>query len=782
LAPGESGVLEKGTTLAGYRIDGILGQGGMGAVYEATQLSLDRVVALKVLAAHLSDDPSFITRFQREGRIQAGIDHPHIVTVYDSGQTERGFFIAMRLVRGPNLKDLIVARELDAGRTLRIVTPAAEALDAAHQAGLIHRDIKPQNILVGGRDQAYLADFGLTKASGDQGLTKTGQFVGTLDYISPEQIRGEPATKESDVYALAGVLYECLSGVVPYPKDSEAAVLYAHMADPPPRLSEHRPDLPVSIEEVLVKAMAKEPRERFHSAGELMHEANRAFSRRTRAAFTPPGPIEAPQETGIRPAETDVATREGETQPAPDETVVAPKQPETAPAAEAAPDVTRAGAAPPPETVAPAAETVAPPGETQTPPPETQTPPPAPETQTPPPAPETQTPPPAPVAPAPGETRPGPGETQPGPAETAVGPEVTRPAAAPRQSTSAPTAAVGAAAAAGAAGGAAASVPGAPAQPTPAPPPAARRRGRPTFVIPMLAAGALVAIIVGFLVGHSSSGNSTPAGSKTVSSGPVDLPTPKDWERSAGPAQIPGLDFGKDGFTVTPSGGADEGSLTVGVTGATGTTLLPSSFVKTLSTPPKPNDGVKLGDLEALRYKGLRPKGFSQSLTVYAAPATEGAVTLACAAPSAKAGSFLPECEKVAAAVKLASGKPYPLGNDDTYAKDVTDAINTLNSQRSSGLKSMKKAKSGSAQAKAANSIAAAYASAAKSLDGTAVSPQFAGDNGKLVSALGKTESAYKSLASSAKKGSKSGYDKASKKVKSGESDVNGALSALKSG
>src|SRR6266480_5035870 len=249
VASADSGVLEKGTTLSGYRIDGILGQGGMGAVYEATQLSLDRVVALKVLAAHLSDDPSFITRFQREGKIQAGIDHPHIVTVYDSGQSDRGFFIALRLLRGPNLTDLIVARELHAGRTLRILTPVAEALDAAHRAGLIHRDIKPQNILVGGRDQAYLADFGLTKAPGDSGrLTKTGQFVGTLDYISPEQIRGEPATKASDVYALAGVLYECLSGVVPYPKESEAAVLYAHMADPPPRLSEHRPDLPASVE------------------------------------------------------------------------------------------------------------------------------------------------------------------------------------------------------------------------------------------------------------------------------------------------------------------------------------------------------------------------------------------------------------------------------------------------------------------------------------------------------------------------------------------------------
>ncbi len=256
-----SGVLDKGTTLAGYRIDGILGQGGMGVVYEATQLSLDRVVALKVLASHLTEDITFIQRFQREGQIQAKIDHPNIVTVFDSGKTDEGFFIAMRLVRGPNLKDMIVSRELDPGRTMRILTPVADALDTAHQAGLIHRDIKPQNVLVGGRDQAYLADFGLTKATGDKSLTKTGQFVGTLDYISPEQIKGDHATTASDVYALAAVLYECLTGVVPFPKDSEAAVLYAHMADPPPEVTKERPDLPGQLDEVLVEGDGQGPRQ-----------------------------------------------------------------------------------------------------------------------------------------------------------------------------------------------------------------------------------------------------------------------------------------------------------------------------------------------------------------------------------------------------------------------------------------------------------------------------------------------------------------------------------------
>src|SRR3954447_23465024 len=286
----------------------------MGVVYEATQLSLNRTVALKLLAGQLGDDPAFRERFRREGLLQAQIDHPNIVTVYEAGDTDEGLFLAMRLVRGPNLKDMIVARELDAGRTLRILTPVADALDGAHAEGLIHRDIKPQNILVSGRDHAYLADFGLTKAPGEKSLTKTGQFVGTLDYISPEQIRGKPASKQSDIYALAAVLYECLSGVVPYPKDSEAAVLYAHMSDDPPSVTETRPDLPGGLDDVIRRAMSKNPEERHQSASELMRDAEEAFSRKTRAAMTPPPPIESPEETGIRASETDVGTREARAQ------------------------------------------------------------------------------------------------------------------------------------------------------------------------------------------------------------------------------------------------------------------------------------------------------------------------------------------------------------------------------------------------------------------------------------------------------------------------------------
>jgi serine/threonine-protein kinase len=260
----------------------------MGTVYEATQLSLHRVVALKVLAANLGDDPGFRARFEREGHVQAALDHEHIVSVYEAGQSEYGLFLAMRLIRGPTLKQLILDRSLDPRRSVRLLAQVAHALDVAHQAGLIHRDIKPQNILIGKGDHAYLADFGLIKAPDEARLTGTGQFIGTIDYVAPEQIQGEPATPASDVYALTSVLYECLTGEVPFPKPSEAAVLHAHVMQPPPTVSERRPDLPAALDGVIAQGMAKDPWSRPSLAAELIQAASRALSSTPPAAPAPP--------------------------------------------------------------------------------------------------------------------------------------------------------------------------------------------------------------------------------------------------------------------------------------------------------------------------------------------------------------------------------------------------------------------------------------------------------------------------------------------------------------
>jgi len=289
------------TVVAGYRIDGTLGEGGMGTVYRATQLSLEREVALKVLTVELSSDPAFRERFRREGLLQAALDHPHIVTVYEAGEADERLFLAMRMVEGPTLKELIVRRELDDRRALRLLTQVAEALDAAHAKGLIHRDVKPQNVLVGAGDHAFLADFGLTKGSDDAAMTETGQFVGTIDYISPEQARGERATAGSDVYALTAVLCECLTGQVPYVRATEERVLLAHLSDPPPQLSQMRSDLPAALDEVVARGMAKDPAQRPASAGELMLMARRALG------AAPEGPAPG----GSAPGASTEATRLG---------------------------------------------------------------------------------------------------------------------------------------------------------------------------------------------------------------------------------------------------------------------------------------------------------------------------------------------------------------------------------------------------------------------------------------------------------------------------------------
>jgi serine/threonine-protein kinase len=273
-----STLIPTGQTIAGYRIDGVLGSGGMGTVYRATQLSLGREVALKLLAPLLSEDSGFRERFRREAMLQAALEHPNIVTVYAAGESEEGLYLALRMVAGTDLKALVENQPLEPGRALSLLDQAAAALDAAHEAGLIHRDVKPQNILVDEDDHAYLADFGLTKGAGDRGLTLTGLYLGSLDYVAPEQVRGEPFGAAGDVYAFACVLYEALTGEVPFPHETEAALLYAHVNAPPPRPSVRNPALPEALDAVIGRGLAKQPGDRYRSAGELVREARRALT------------------------------------------------------------------------------------------------------------------------------------------------------------------------------------------------------------------------------------------------------------------------------------------------------------------------------------------------------------------------------------------------------------------------------------------------------------------------------------------------------------------------
>jgi serine/threonine-protein kinase len=266
-----------GSIIAGYRIVELVGSGGMGVVYRASQASLERDVALKVISEGVVDDERFRTRFVRESRIAASIEHPHVLPIYEAGEDERRMFIAMQYVASGDLGRFVAARgRLDPPLAAALVAQVAEALDAAHARGLVHRDVKPGNVLVAeraGRWHAYLTDFGLSVREGSRtGLTATGTPVGTPDYIAPEQIQGGEVDARADVYALGCLLFKALTGEVPFPREGEVAVMWAHMRDDPPPVS-HTAGVPATLDEVLRRALAKAPEDRYQSASELAHRA-----------------------------------------------------------------------------------------------------------------------------------------------------------------------------------------------------------------------------------------------------------------------------------------------------------------------------------------------------------------------------------------------------------------------------------------------------------------------------------------------------------------------------
>jgi streptogramin lyase/tRNA A-37 threonylcarbamoyl transferase component Bud32 len=266
-----------GSVLAGYRIERLLGRGGMSSVYLAEHLRLHRKVALKLMAPELAHDERFRERFLRESQLAASLDHPNVVPVYDADESGGVLYIAMRYVEGSDLRELLRRYSpLPPARAVAIVGQAAAGLDAAHRRGLVHRDVKPGNILIGEDDHVYVSDFGLTKqASSQSGLTATGQLVGTVDYVAPEQIQGQQVDGRADVYALTCVLYETLVGAKPFEKDTEVATIWAHIQDPPPSPSAVRPELPRGLDAVIARGMAKQPGERYAACRELVEAARR---------------------------------------------------------------------------------------------------------------------------------------------------------------------------------------------------------------------------------------------------------------------------------------------------------------------------------------------------------------------------------------------------------------------------------------------------------------------------------------------------------------------------
>jgi serine/threonine-protein kinase len=298
--------LREGEVFAGHRIDALGGRGGMGIVYRALHLKLERTVALKVISPELASDEGFRQRFQREAQLAASIDHPNVINIYDADEADDLLYITMRWVTGTDLGGMLERYgRLEAASAVRIVSEVGFALDAAHARGLVHRDIKPANVLIAeGDGHVYLTDFGLTREAGEggDGLTRTGMFVGTTDYAAPEQIKGGRVDARTDVYALGCVLVQSVTGRVPYDRDSEMSKMWAHVNDPPPRLRERVAEVPEALDEVVERALAKDPDDRYPSTGDLARAAAAAIQER---------PVAQPERTvatgAAAPADSDAA-------------------------------------------------------------------------------------------------------------------------------------------------------------------------------------------------------------------------------------------------------------------------------------------------------------------------------------------------------------------------------------------------------------------------------------------------------------------------------------------
>jgi serine/threonine-protein kinase len=263
--------LATGDVVAGYRVENVVARGGMGVVYRATDLSLDRVVALKLIAIEHADDPAFRRRYTTESKTAASLDHPNVIPIFAAGEHEGSLFLVMRYVEGRNLAAEIEANgALPLDRAVSVVAQVAAALDAAHAASLVHRDVTPANILLTASDHVYLMDFGLTKRRlADADETQTGHLMGTLNYVAPEQIRGAEIDHRTDIYALGCVAFHAMTGRVPFPIKEQEAKLWAHVSEPPPLVSSVAAGVPAEVDGVITRAMAKDPADRFESAGAM---------------------------------------------------------------------------------------------------------------------------------------------------------------------------------------------------------------------------------------------------------------------------------------------------------------------------------------------------------------------------------------------------------------------------------------------------------------------------------------------------------------------------------
>jgi serine/threonine kinase PknH len=296
-----------GTPFGRYRLIELLGRGGMGEVWRAHDTATDRIVALKVLPEHMSQDRVFQERFRREAHAAAGLNSPHVIPIHFYGEIDGRLFVDMRLIEGRDLQQVLYGGPLELGRAVHIIEQVARALHAAHQVGLVHRDVKPSNILLDADDYAYLIDFGIARSAGEKGLTTTGGVIGSWNYMAPERFSAQEADARADVYALACVLYECLTGHTPYPGDSLEQQWAGHIATPPPRPSSTNPHLPADLDGVTDKGLAKDPDLRYSTPVELANAARDAIT--VPIPRPKPTPRRPPTEPASRPLPTPAVTK-----------------------------------------------------------------------------------------------------------------------------------------------------------------------------------------------------------------------------------------------------------------------------------------------------------------------------------------------------------------------------------------------------------------------------------------------------------------------------------------
>ncbi len=266
----------EGTPFGQYRLISLLGRGGMGEVWRAYDTVTDRVVALKVLPANFAADQTFQQRFRREAHAAAQLNDPHVVPIHTYGEIDGRLFVDMRLIEGRDLQTVLAGNPLDPSRAVHIIEQVAHAVHAAHKVGLVHRDIKPSNILLDENDFAYLIDFGIARVVGETGLTGTGAVIGTLSYMAPERFTSGAADARSDIYALACVLYECLTGGAPFPGQGMEQQLAGHLSAPPPRPSDS--GAPSTFDPVIATGMAKNPGQRYATSVGLARAARDAIT------------------------------------------------------------------------------------------------------------------------------------------------------------------------------------------------------------------------------------------------------------------------------------------------------------------------------------------------------------------------------------------------------------------------------------------------------------------------------------------------------------------------